>query len=99
MTAKHEEGEVTKPARDLCHQIGEAHQGDSPMSPPAKIIKEFPRQGDLQLFRLAELHEFQCVRCQAKKKSKLVAVQGGEWSGLLCNGCYGLLLSHGDQAR
>jgi hypothetical protein len=26
------------------------------------------------------------------KKSKLVAVQGGDWSKLLCNGCYGLLM-------
>lgn len=63
------------------------------MSPREKIIKEFPRQGDLQLFRLQELHEFWCGRCQAKKKSKLVAVQAGDWSKLLCNGCYGLLLS------
>jgi hypothetical protein len=63
------------------------------MPPPEKIIKEFPREGDLQLFRLEKLHEFQCVRCQAKKKSKLVAVQAGDWSKLLCNGCYGLLRS------
>jgi hypothetical protein len=63
------------------------------MPPPEKIVKEFPRQGDLQLFRLEKLHEFQCVRCQAVKKSKLVAVQGGDWSKLLCNGCFGLLQS------
>ena len=50
-------------------------------------------EGDLQLFRLEKLHEFQCVRCQAVKKSKPVAVQGGDWSKLLCNGCYGLLQS------
>jgi hypothetical protein len=63
------------------------------MSSPAKIIKEFPRQGDVQLFRLERLHEFKCVRCQAVKKAKLVAVQGGDWSKLFCNGCYGLLMS------
>jgi hypothetical protein len=34
------------------------------MPPPEKVIKEFPRQGDLQLFRLDSLHEFQCGRCQ-----------------------------------
>jgi len=63
------------------------------MLPPEKIVKEFPRQGDLQLFRLEKLHQFQCVRCQGQKRSKLVAVQGGDWSKLLCNGCYGLLQS------
>jgi hypothetical protein len=49
------------------------------MPPPEKIVKEFPREGDLQLFRLEKLHEFQCVRSQARKKSKTVAVQGGDW--------------------
>jgi hypothetical protein len=63
------------------------------MSPLEKIVKQFTSQGDLQLFRLEKHHEFQCLRCQAQKKSKLVAVQGGEWSKLLCNGCYGLLQS------
>lgn len=63
------------------------------MSPPGKIIKEFPKEGDLQLFRLEKLYEFQCIRCQAQKKSKLVAVQGGDWSKSLCTGCYGLLMS------
>jgi hypothetical protein len=70
------------------------------MTLPEKIVKEFPRQGDLQLFRLESLHEFQCVRCGAKKKSKLVAVQAGDWNRLLCNGCCGLLLSKkGEEAR
>ena len=50
-------------------------------------------EGDLQLFRLEKLHEFQCVRCQAVKKSKPVAVQGGDWPRLLCDGCYGPLQS------
>ena len=63
------------------------------MPPPEKIVKEFPREGDLQLFRLEKPHELQPARCQAVKKSKLVAVQGGGWSKLLCNGCYGLLMS------
>jgi hypothetical protein len=63
------------------------------MPPPEKVVKDFSRQGDLQLFRLEKLHEFRCVRCQAMKKSKSVAVEGGDWSKLLCNGCYGLLLS------
>lgn len=68
-------------------------KGDNPMTPPEKIAKEFPKEGELQLFRLEKFHEFQCVRCQENKKSKTVAVQGGDWSMLLCNGCYGLLQS------
>jgi hypothetical protein len=63
------------------------------MPPSERVLKEDPKEGDLQLVRLDKLHEFQCVRCQGQKKSKLVAVQGGNWSKLLCNGCYGLLLS------
>lgn len=66
------------------------------MSPPEKIAKEFPKEGDLQLFRLEKLHEFNCVRCQESKKSKTVAVQSGDWSKLLCNGCYGLVQSKKD---
>jgi len=63
------------------------------MPPPGKIIKVFPRDGDLQLFRLEKLHEFQCLRCHARKKSRLVAIEAGDWSKLLCNGCFGLLHS------
>ncbi len=63
------------------------------MPPPEKTIKEFPSVGDLQLFRQEKLHKFQCVQFQAKKKPKVVAVQGGDWSKLLCNGRYGLLQS------
>jgi transcription elongation factor Elf1 len=63
------------------------------MPAPEKIAKEFPKEGDLQLFRLEKSHEFQCIRCQEQKKSKLVVVQSDDWSKLLCNGCYGLLLS------
>jgi hypothetical protein len=63
------------------------------MPPLERVVQEFPREGDLQLFRMEKPHEFQCVRCQAVKKSKLVAVQGGDWSNLVCNGCYGLLQS------
>ena len=43
------------------------------MPPPEKVVKEFPREGDLQLFRLERLHEFRCLRCQAQMKLKLVA--------------------------
>ena len=63
------------------------------MPAPEKIAKEFPKEGDLQLFRLEKLHEFKCVGCQESKKSKMVAVRSRDWSKLLCNGCYGLAQS------
>lgn len=70
------------------------------MPPPEKVIKDLPRKGDLQLLSLEKLHEFQCVRYQVKKKAKLVAIQAGDWSKLVCNGCYGLLLSkRSEEAR
>ena len=47
-------------------------------------------------YRRTTSNEFQCVRCQTMKKFKLVAVHGGDWSKLLCNGCYGLLMSKKD---
>ena len=34
-----------------------------------------------------------CVRCPMRKKSRLVGVKAGNWSKLLCNGCFGLLQS------
>jgi hypothetical protein len=36
---------------------------------------------------------FRCFRCGREKKSKLVAVFRDDWNHLLCNGCYGFLLS------
>ncbi len=47
----------------------------------------------MQQFRLDSLVSFNCVRCGQPKKSKLVTVYSGDWSRLLCNGCYGRLLS------
>jgi len=66
---------------------------DQPMPAPSQIVKTFPKQGDMQQFRLAELHEFTCERCGKTKKSKPVVFQDDDWTKLLCNGCYGLLLS------
>jgi hypothetical protein len=63
------------------------------MPPPMKFIKELPKEGGLQLFLLEKLHQFHCLRCGVKKKSQLVAVQASDWSKLLCNGCYGEMLS------
>jgi len=58
-----------------------------------QIIKEHAPRGPMQQFRLSALTTFHCFRCGQTKKSKLVAVYEGNWDHLVCNGCYGLLLS------
>lgn len=44
-------------------------------------------------YRLAAATTFTCSRCGRDKKSKLVVSIHDEWGLLLCNGCYGRLLS------
>ncbi|KAK3941379.1 hypothetical protein QBC46DRAFT_353230 [Diplogelasinospora grovesii] len=58
-------------------------------------VKNFPPRGGMQQYRLAYAQGFQCSRCRKEKKSKLVAIKtkGGEPGAVLCNGCYGFLLS------
>src|SRR6266545_1018958 len=60
---------------------------------PSSVTKTYPQRGPLQQFRFAEGTAFRCFRCGDTKKSKLIAVYGGDWSRRLCNGCYGRLLS------
>jgi hypothetical protein len=43
--------------------------------------------------RLSAATEFHFSRCKTAKKANLVAVISGNWNELLCNGCYGKLLS------
>jgi hypothetical protein len=47
----------------------------------------------MQQYRLAEINGFHCFRCGQSKKSKLLVVYADDWERLLCNGCYGRLLS------
>jgi hypothetical protein len=47
----------------------------------------------MQQFRLDTASAFHCCRCGEDKKARLVTVYRGDWSKLLCNGCYGRLLS------
>lgn len=62
--------------------------------PPAtEITKEFPQRGPMQQFRLTSLAAFHCFRCGQAKKSKLLVTYEENWDRLLCNGCYGRLLS------
>ena len=60
---------------------------------PSSVTKTYPKRGPLQQFRFAESTAFNCFRCGDAKKSKLITVYNGNWSKLLCNGCYGRLLS------
>ncbi len=64
------------------------------MSELAKqVVAIYPPHGNLQLVRLESPAEFHCSRCQTMKKAKLMAVVLGNWNRLLCNECYGKLLS------
>ena len=60
---------------------------------PSTLTKTYPQRGQLQQFRFAVATAFNCIRCGASKKSKLITVYGGDWSRRLCNGCYGEHLS------
>ena len=61
--------------------------------PPAPIVKTYPPRGPLSQFRLERATPFACFRCGQEKKAKLVTVYADDWSRVLCNGCYGCLLS------
>ncbi len=57
------------------------------------IIKTYPQRGPLCQYRLSASTGFECNRCSRSKKSKLVATILSDWQRLLCNACYGHLLS------
>ena len=44
-------------------------------------------------YRLNAATAFHCFRCGESKKAKLVTTYNDDWQRLLCNGCYGRLLS------
>ena len=62
-----------------------------------EIVKTYPAKGSLQQFRMSELNAFDCCQCGKSKRSKLVTVRHGDEDELLCNGCYGQLLSEGEE--
>lgn len=62
-------------------------------APRYEITKTYPQRGPLQQYRLAASTSFGCFRCGCEKTSKLVTVFRQDWNRLLCNGCYGRLLS------
>lgn len=63
-----------------------------PKPVPSRLLRTYPPQGPLTQFRFAESTSFVCFRCGSPKVSKLLCVYGGDWSKLLCSGCYGGLL-------
>lgn len=59
----------------------------------AKIVKTFPPKCGLQLYRLESATFFLCSHCHERKTAKLVATDSDDTGRLVCNGCYGQLLS------
>lgn len=57
------------------------------------VVKTYPQRGPMRQYRLTVATSFRCFRCGLPKTSKLVTVFRQDWSHLLCNGCYGRLLS------
>jgi hypothetical protein len=54
-------------------------------------------QDHFQLIRTDTIREFYCVRCLANKKSKITVNWSNNPEGvtkIICNGCYGLLVSN-----
>ena len=58
-----------------------------------EVVKTYPQRGPLQQYRLTASTSFPCSRCGTSKTSKLVSTIQADWDRLLCNGCYGYLLS------
>ena len=58
-----------------------------------EVTKTYAQRGPMRQYRLAASTSFRCFRCGLAKTSKLVTVFRQDWNNLLCNGCYGRLLS------
>ena len=61
--------------------------------PRYELTKTYAQRGPMRQHRLATSTSFRCFRCGSAKTSKLVTVFRQDWNKLLCNGCYGRLLS------
>ena len=61
-----------------------------------RIVKIYPARGNLQLYRYDSAAPFECWRCRRTKVSKLQAVVRLEKPRIICNACYGCLLSLAD---
>jgi hypothetical protein len=70
-----------------------AYPGSAEPSPRYEIVKTHPPRGPLHQYQVRVATAFRCLRCGQAKTAKLITVLGEDWSHLLCNGCYGWLLS------
>ncbi|MDX3849188.1 hypothetical protein [Streptomyces sp. AK02-01A] len=71
--------------------MGNDHDGRVPFR--FEVIKKYPQRGPLHQYRLAAATTFTCRRCGKDKTSKLAVAIHDKWDLLLCNACYGRLLS------
>lgn len=58
-----------------------------------EVLKTYAQRGPMRQYRLTAATSFRCFRCGQAKTSKLVTVFRKDWNRLLCNACYGRLLS------
>ena len=68
----------------------------NPMPLQFEAEKVFPQRGNLRLYRLVKCTSFTCNRCSLAKTTKLVAFVNDKSDEPVCNGCYGYLLSTGE---
>ena len=66
---------------------------DAGAGPRYEVIKAYRQRGPMRQYRLTASTSFGCFRCALAKTSRLVTVFREDWNRLLCNGCYGLLIS------
>ena len=66
---------------------------DTGAGPRYEVTKTYAQRGPMRQYRLAASTSFRCFRCGQAKTSKLVTVFRQDWNNLLCNSCYGRLLS------
>ncbi|MGX1542697.1 hypothetical protein [Streptomyces adustus] len=73
--------------------------GDGQVRFGAEIKTTYPPRGDLQQYRLEASTTFTCARCRERKVAKLVATSAGAPDEVICNGCYGRLVSNSTAQR
>lgn len=62
------------------------------------MVDQFPAS-EFQLVRTAKAEPFHCARCDQDKKAKLTGrwIKPGGGIVVICNGCYGNILSREDR--
>ena len=86
------EAVLTSIEREAQGKLGSVTR-DTGAGPRYEVTKIYAQRGPMRQHRLAESTSFRCFRCGLAKTSKLVTVFRQDWNHLLCNGCYGHLIS------